>query len=112
MRISKREVNIGAEVILFNEHKVIILKEGEIQFEIQGEIKVVPIYPKGRFMPIRIEYEGDYFNSYAIGIGVNMKAIGYVLDNVNDEYILKAIASGEIEVVSENEVSNIILFFF
>lgn len=112
MQVIKKGVLIDAEVIIFNGNKNIVLKEGKIQFEIHGNKKVIPLYSKGRFIPFKMEYKGEYFQSYVIGKNKRINAIGYVLDDISDDEIIRAVENDEIEIVDGDAVSDIILFFF
>lgn len=111
MNINKKRVNIGAEVILFNDEKVLVLKNGEIQLEYRGK-QVIPLYSNGRLINFKVSFEGEKYKSYVIRKDKNIIAIGYVLDSLTEDEILERLNNNDYKIIESHKESDIIVLYF
>lgn len=111
MNINKKSVNIGAEVILFNDEKVLVLKNGEIQLKYRGK-QVIPLYFNGRLISFKVSFEGEKYKSYVIGRDKNIIAIGYVLDSLTEDEILERLNNNNYKIIESHKESDIIVLYF
>lgn len=114
MKIKVEEVDIKAEVILFNDELglVKILSDGEIQKEYNGK-KVIPSYSKGRLIDFQFKFkDGNYYKSYVLGSNKRITHVGYVVDETNPEQALKDLEKSNFDIVLHGESNNIVILFF
>lgn len=112
MRVKLESVSIDAEVILFNneKRKVVVLSKSKKQLEYNGK-QVIPIYSKGRLINFDMQYEGEYYKSFVVGVDKRITTIGYVVDCDTVEDVLKAIENEEIVYTEDESESSILILF-
>lgn len=114
MKIKIEEVDINAEVILFNDELglVKILSGGEIQKEYDGK-KVIPSYSKGRLIDFQFKFkDGNHYKSYVVGLNKRIASVGYVVDDTNAEQAVRDLEEGNLDIVLDGEPSDTIVLFF
>lgn len=114
MKIKVEDVHIHAELILFNDELslVKIVSGGEIQKEYDGK-KIIPSYSNGRLIDFQFKFkDGNLYKSYVIGLNKSITSVGYVVCGTSEEQALKDLENGNIDLVSDGELSDIIILFF